>query len=665
MVELKVEKLLSAELGKSSPLPDIKNVDYIHAGYEVKPDLNEEERKYLGQGLINTILPYTIQNDYNREQKKRDVQVVVLENEKLKAVFLPEYGARLWQLYDKKNKKDLLFTNPVIQPCNFAIRNAWIAGGVEFNIGVKGHSNLTCEPMFCNIIDDNSVEFFEYERVRGLSYKITAILPENSETLYLKTTVENENDDERYMYWWSNIAFPETKDTRVIVPADDSIHCLYQENHYVLEKSKVPIDADGIDVSYSLNLPFSSDYFYKIPDNEYKWEAAVDKNGIGLLQYSDSPLKGRKLFLWGKGTGGEHWNDFLSEKGMRYIEIQAGLLYTQLEHLPMPAHSKWEWTEGYTSLDGKDAKLYGEWEEAQKAVLAQFNEKVKEGTALYFDKLDRLNISKAKTSVFNGKGWGAVENALRAKLGKTPICKEIEFPKIVNEETEDWYELIEKGYLPYQSVDKAPKSYVVGDDWEKMLRKSLESEKGKHWYSYNQLGVVLYAKGDLVGAKESWNKSIECENNLWAERNLGMLAINEEKDFEQGLKHLEKAYNLGGKDLLCFLREYSGKLVFLGQDKKWIEIYDGLPKELQKDSRLQVYVAFGCLHVGNLERAKNILTPNFVLSDVKEGELSLSKLWFDLYAAILVRDEGISVEQANNLVRERYPLPYDLDFRMH
>ncbi len=664
MVELKIENWLSAELGKSSPLPDIKNVDYIHAGYEVKPDLNADERKYLGQGLINTILPYTIQNDYNREQKMRPVQVIVMENEYLKAVFLPEYGARLWQLYDKKNKKDLLFTNPVIQPCNFAIRNAWIAGGVEFNIGIKGHSNLTCEPMFCDIKGEDTVEFYEYERVRGISYKITAILPKGSETLYLKTTIENENDEERFMYWWSNIAFPETEDTRVIVPADDSIHCLYQENHYVLEKSKIPFD-NGIDVTYSLNLPFSSDYFYKIPDNEYKWEAAVDKNGIGLLQYSTSLLKGRKLFLWGKGVGGYHWNDFLAEKGMRYIEIQAGLLYTQLEHLPMPAHSKWEWIEGYTSLDGKAEKLYGDWEEAQKEVLRQYQEKVASGTALHFDKLDSVAPSTSGERVFDGKGWGAVENALRAKLGKAPICKEIAFPKVVNEETGDWYFLIEKGYLPYQKPDVAPKSYVVGEDWENLLKQSLETQEGKHWYAYDELGVALYAKGDLVGAKAAWEKSVESEANLWAERNLGMLAINEEKDAESGLKHLQAAYDLGGKNWLCFLREYAGKLVALGEDKKWIEIYESLSKELQADGRLQVFLAFACLHVGELERAKGILTPTFVLNDVKEGELSLSKLWFDLYAAFLVRDEGYSAEEANKLVRERYPLPYDLDFRMH
>ena len=78
-----------------------------------------------------------------------------------------------------------------------------------------------------------------------------------------------------------------------------------------------------------MNMGPSSDYFYKIPKESEKWIAAVDPDGTGLLQYSDSPLKGRKLFLWGKNVGGRHWNEFLSQKGESYIEIQAGLMNTQ------------------------------------------------------------------------------------------------------------------------------------------------------------------------------------------------------------------------------------------------------------------------------------------------------------------------------------------------
>ena len=45
----------------------------------------------------------------------------------------------MWSLYDKVNQKELLYVNDVIRPSNLAVRNAWVSGGVEWNIGVIGH----------------------------------------------------------------------------------------------------------------------------------------------------------------------------------------------------------------------------------------------------------------------------------------------------------------------------------------------------------------------------------------------------------------------------------------------------------------------------------------------------------------------------------------------
>ncbi|MBQ7349199.1 MAG: DUF5107 domain-containing protein, partial [Clostridia bacterium] len=195
--------LKSASFGENNPMPDIKNTGSVHAGFKVGQGMDEEDTKYLGVGMVNTVAPYLMQDGYDRKLEDKKYKAVVLENDKLKAVFLPEFGARLWSLYDKVNDKDLLYTNPILQPCNFAIRDAWFSGGVEFNIGIKGHSNLTCEPMFTELIGDDAVRFYEYERVRGVAYSVTAYLPKNSEVLYVKMRIENTSDDPVYMYWWS------------------------------------------------------------------------------------------------------------------------------------------------------------------------------------------------------------------------------------------------------------------------------------------------------------------------------------------------------------------------------------------------------------------------------------------------------------------------------
>ena len=96
MIKIETLSMPAANLGQLNPMPDIKNVTYIHADYEVKPTVSEEEKTYMGKGMIETILPYQLQDNYDREKKMRDFTAVVLENSKLRAVFLPEIGGRLW-----------------------------------------------------------------------------------------------------------------------------------------------------------------------------------------------------------------------------------------------------------------------------------------------------------------------------------------------------------------------------------------------------------------------------------------------------------------------------------------------------------------------------------------------------------------------------------------
>ena len=162
----------SADFGKENPLPDIKNVSYIHAKNETTDAVPPELKKYINKGMISTMLPYRQQDGYNRERKKRAFNSIVLENENLKAVFLPALGGRLWSLIDKATNRELLYCNPVFQPGNLALRNAWFSGGVEFNVSIKGHNPLTCDPLFAQKITmpdgSEGVRMFEYERIRGV-----------------------------------------------------------------------------------------------------------------------------------------------------------------------------------------------------------------------------------------------------------------------------------------------------------------------------------------------------------------------------------------------------------------------------------------------------------------------------------------------------------------
>lgn len=283
--------------------------------------------------------------------------------------FLPTLGGRFWKLYDKKKQKDILYTNDVIRFRNLSIRNAWFSGGVEWNCGIIGHSPFTCSQMYCAFVKGKNGEdvlrFYEFERVREIYYQMDFWLDENK--LITAVRIENQNTTVVPMYWWSNMATPEYKGGRVVVPANSA----YNNSDVMgIKKSSITLD-NGIDVSYPENIPNTIDYFYDIPQNEDKFIANVDKDGYGLLQFSSSNLKGRKLFSWGHKKGSLHWQNMLTDRAGDYVEIQAGFGKTQYECISMPPKSVWSFSECYTLADIPSDKLNASYDALVDAVKEQ------------------------------------------------------------------------------------------------------------------------------------------------------------------------------------------------------------------------------------------------------------------------------------------------------
>ena len=669
MIKFEEIEILSGELGNENPLPDINDNTYIHAGYKLTENIDVEERKWIGKGMINTMIPYLHQDGYNRNKKNRKFKAVILENTYLKAVFLPELGGRLWQLFDKEKGEDLLYVNPVFQPCNLALRNAWFSGGVEFNVSIKGHNPLTCSPLYCEKrIDENGKEFismYEWERKRGVVYSINAYLPENSKVLYIKDVIENTKKEDCYMYWWSNIATPETPKTRVIVPTNESFVSFYNEDHYVVDKMGIP-QTFGTDVSYPTNLKRSLDFFYKIPKKNDKWIATANEYGNGLLHFSDNRLQARKLFLWGTGNGGRHWNEFLSEKGSAYIEIQAGILNTQLEHFIMQGESRIEFIEAYAPLNGNLKKLHDtDFTVAVKEVSEKLYEYTQgENPDIFIRKqFPDIDNSKKVETLCTGSGWGYLENKVRKETNAKQISTIFD-GFAPDTQIEKWVRLVEDKTLPSIQPQTVPNGYVVGKYFISLLEKYSATEKGNNFATHVYLGVALYEAGQKERANAEWEKSFQLTPNAWAYRNSASYYATELHNIEKGVDLIKKAFALlPNNDRLAIA---CGKmLTTYGYHQDWLDIAAGLEENIRTLGRIKLLMAKSLIALGRLDEAQKIVNEDFEMPDVKEGELSTSALWFEMYAKILMRDEGITLDEAKEIVKEKYPLPYSLDFRMH
>ena len=635
-----------ADLGIPNCLPDIKNDSYIRAPIAVSERVSEEEKALIGKGMIPTLLPYTLQSEYNRERRDLELDGAILENEYLRATFIPQLGGRLWSLYDKKAGRELLYANNVFQPCNLALRNAWFSGGVEWNVGIKGHNPLTASPLFAREMTGTDGEpilrMYEFERIREITYAVEAKLKDD--LLLVHVTIENSKAEDTWMYWWSNIAVDETPGTRVIVPTTKSFVCAYDEGRYFLDNTDLPI-MGGKDVTYSASLERSRDFFYKLPDGETKWVTALKEDGYGLIQLSDDILKGRKLFAWGQGQGGKHWNNWLSDLGRGYIEIQAGLLRTQLEHFLMKGESKISWTEGYGALEAHPATIHGsDYTKAIEEVKGRIGRK-----KALLEGADFSAVSEGPL-VYLGSGWGAIESKKRGK----PVSDFLEFPpESLNGETRDWETLLAGGTLPVPDPLEPIKSYAKGQVWIDLLEAQPDS-----WYKFYQLGVCRYMAGDVAGAEEAFAASVQEEDNPWAWRNISQIRRNEYGNLDGAVAAFDRAVALK-KDYRPLVVNYAETLVGAGLHEKWMACFANLPEAMQKDGRIKMLYAMSLEAAGEYEKALEIITSDFHMPDIKEGEFSVSHLW------IAIHRHRMEPDASDREVLARYPLPYDLDYRMH
>ena len=658
----------SAGMGEENPLPDIKNNAYIHAKIEVTDAIPEEDKRYIGEGMIPTLLPYREQNGYDRNRKDKVYRAVVLENKYLKAVILPELGGRLWSLWDKEKGRELLYRNPVFQPGNLALRNAWFSGGVEFNVSIKGHNPFTCDSIFARKLkmSDGSegVRVYEYERIRGCAYGYDAWLPEDSKMLYIRPRIENRTGKEVWMYWWSNIAVPEVKKTRVVAPANDTFINFFGNNHYTLDKRKLP-DGFDADVSYPANFGRSLDFFFDVPRSSKKWIVAVDDEGYGLLQCSTKELIGRKLFIWGQSGGGRNWNQFLSDgTNDGYVEIQAGLAHTQLEHIPMADGDTWSWVEGYGAISTDKEKIHGDWfgaiDEADASMEAIF-ENGMENT------LEAAKLVTAEPQEFlnTGSGWGALENLRRAANGEISLSDYFEFPEFsMSEVQREWQLLLDTGAVLERDTTYAPEGYLVDAAWAEKLEKALEKSENRNWYSLMHLGVMKYANGDLNAAKKYFEESLGVKETAWVNRNLAMIWRNELGDAKKAVEYMEAAIKLNNTCRSIVLDTATTYLA-AGEYQKWIDTYATLPVAMSEDGRIKLYLASALMKVDKFNEAAEILNPAFEMPDMKEADTDLSDLWITLYSHILSEKTGITDEkELAKMVETEYPLG-KLDFRTH
>lgn len=630
--ELRFEKrtMRVSSVGKTAGVPDLVGGKILQNHLEFS--VEEEDELYEAYGTCSSSYPYCQYVEYTRELKEREVKTAVLENNCLRAVFLPEFGGRLWELIDKITGKNLLYTNDVIRFSNLAIRNAWFSGGVEWNVGIIGHTPLTADPLYTARLEDGAgnpvLRMYEYERLRQIEYQMDFWLGEEDRYLNCRMRIVNSGREVVPMYWWSNMAVPEYPGGRIVVPAWEA----YTSTSGKVFKVDIP-QVDGADITYYENIPAQIDYFFHVPKESPKYIVNADSEGYGLLQFSTQRLQGRKLFSWGHKRGGMRWQEFLTEDAGRYVEIQAGLGKTQYGCIPMPPHSAWEWMEQYGSISLGEEERQLPFEQLRERVTGYVSAKLRD-TGLE----QRLETSKAMASekaelIYEGSSYGALANAQRKLVGDRPLSEHLEY-HFTDNGKKRWLEFLETGRFFAHDPEERPDDFMCDRMYYERLNETIKTDNSDNWYAHYQLGVMHLYYGKKKKGRKELKKSWKIAKNCWACHALGCAYIKKGES-EKAVKWLQRGIRLRPGDL-GYVKEGMRLLVMAGGFEEVKELYGILPEVIRKESRVIYNYLNALAHTGQQKEVFDYLSrhPEYVLDDLRECEDSVSSLWKEVYESV-------------------------------
>lgn len=613
--------LPSAPLGPASPLPLLEPIVPIE---RIAPDIPSDLADRARIGSPATLFPYRAQDDYGRELAVAPHRVVVLENDALTATVALDLGGRVLSLRDRRSGRELCAVNSALQPANLALRNAWFSGGIEWNIGTRGHSPFTMSTLHAGsgLAPDGGplLRLWEWERIRGVAFQTDLWMPEGDAVLLARTEIHNVNDDPTPMYWWTNAAVVAASATRVVAPATRAFRTEYPNG---LRIAEVPDDG-GRDVSYPSRHDDAADFFFDIAPEQRPWIAAVGADGFGTAHVSTGALRGRKLFVWGTAPGGRRWQQWLAPGGDEpYAEIQAGLAATQFEHVTMPPRTTWSWTEAFGAVTvDADRAHSASWDTAVAGIEQAVDSLVGAERLERWHRQGAHAARRAPSAVIaSGSGWGALERIRRLRSGEkwfddagTP------FPDAtIGPEQAPWIALLDTGRLPEHPPARPPMSYVNGGDWEARL-----SAAPADWERELHLGLIAHGRGEHRPAVERYERSMRHAPNAWARYGLAELARRERRHADAA-EYAVAAAALA-PDELRLVVVAAARLLDADRSVDAIALIESVPAE-RRSSRLLLLEAFAAAATGNVARAQTILLAGLDVPDIREGERSVDELW--------------------------------------
>ncbi|HEV2326675.1 MAG TPA: DUF5107 domain-containing protein [Terracidiphilus sp.] len=289
-----------------------------------------ETRVY--QGSSGKVYPNPFTDRVALEKVEKSYRAILLENEHVQLMILPEIGGRIHAGLDKTNGYDFFYRQHVIKPALVGLLGPWISGGVEFN-WPQHHRPSTYMPVHATIEkeDDGSctVWLSEHDPMLRMKGMAGIRLRPGKALIELRVRLFNRTPLPQTFLWWSNVAVRVHEQYQAFFPPD----VIFVADHAKRAITSFPVArgryygvdySPGTDISWYKNIPVPTSYM--VTESKYDFFGGYDHaREAGLVHTSNHQVApGKKLWTWGNAEFGYAWDRNLTDEDGPYVELMAG-----------------------------------------------------------------------------------------------------------------------------------------------------------------------------------------------------------------------------------------------------------------------------------------------------------------------------------------------------
>ncbi|MEA2062806.1 MAG: DUF5107 domain-containing protein, partial [Gemmatimonadota bacterium] len=280
-----------------------------------------------------------------------EYKAIFLENEYLKLTVVPDFGGRVYSLYDKVNRREVFYKNDVLKFSGVNSKGNWPVGNIELTGPYDEHMlTMYGEPLWFNRVLEHedgsaSIVMSNIDPYYRMKVNFIARLVPGLAAMEITVYCYNRWDTRKPYMFWVNAGFPQNEHTRFIYPMTRTI------GHTTTEVAGWPYYS-GVDYSWIKNNKHMLGVFgIDIYDD---FLGAYDYGtDYGTFRYGDRRVvQGMKTWTWGYSEQADRIEYYYTDKAGPYIEIQSGR-YTWDGHYEWLApHASEGWSEWWLPVAG-------------------------------------------------------------------------------------------------------------------------------------------------------------------------------------------------------------------------------------------------------------------------------------------------------------------------